>query len=285
MTKTETVQKAPPHVPRWLVRTIWIAHRPATGSPAVGSASDADRDSGGGCSGSGPSGAARARNASRSSASSRTARNLVTPAMNGWADPEPAWWLNLQANPRGHRRAARSATRAVTARAAVGEERARLWAAFLDLGSSAFTDASAALRSRETAIVVLEPRAGVAAPAPRPPAASGDPLDARDAVEALVERQDPPDVVGLHHREVKGVASGQRWRRGEESDVPARRRPTRSGRSTSTIPSIAANPASMSVGRPIARYRWRISWKTSASVHEGLVGRDRQARRPDAPRA
>jgi hypothetical protein len=19
--------------------------------------------------------------------------------MNGWADPEPAWWLNLQANP------------------------------------------------------------------------------------------------------------------------------------------------------------------------------------------
>ena len=25
--------------------------------------------------------------------------NLVTPAMNGWADPEPAWWLNLQAHP------------------------------------------------------------------------------------------------------------------------------------------------------------------------------------------
>ena len=25
--------------------------------------------------------------------------NLVMPAMNGWADPEPAWWLNLQANP------------------------------------------------------------------------------------------------------------------------------------------------------------------------------------------
>ena len=26
--------------------------------------------------------------------------NLVVPAMNGWADPEPAWWLNLQAHPR-----------------------------------------------------------------------------------------------------------------------------------------------------------------------------------------
>ena len=26
-------------------------------------------------------------------------RNLVTPAMNGWAEPEPAWWLNLQSQP------------------------------------------------------------------------------------------------------------------------------------------------------------------------------------------
>ena len=25
--------------------------------------------------------------------------NLVSLAMNGWADPEPAWWLNLQAQP------------------------------------------------------------------------------------------------------------------------------------------------------------------------------------------
>jgi deazaflavin-dependent oxidoreductase (nitroreductase family) len=25
--------------------------------------------------------------------------NLVTLAMNGWAEPEPAWWLNLQAHP------------------------------------------------------------------------------------------------------------------------------------------------------------------------------------------
>ena len=25
--------------------------------------------------------------------------NLVTLAMNGWADAEPAWWLNLQATP------------------------------------------------------------------------------------------------------------------------------------------------------------------------------------------
>ena len=25
--------------------------------------------------------------------------NLVTMAMNGWADDEPAWWLNLQVHP------------------------------------------------------------------------------------------------------------------------------------------------------------------------------------------
>ena len=51
-------------------------------------------------------------------------------------------------------------TRSVTARAAVGEERERLWRAFVDLGSAAFSDANASLRSRETALVVLEPRAG-----------------------------------------------------------------------------------------------------------------------------
>ena len=84
-------------------------------------------------------------------------RNLVTPAMNGWADPEPAWWLNLQARPEATVELP-GGSRQVTARAATGDERARLWARLVGLGSSAYTDASAALRSRETAIVVLEPR-------------------------------------------------------------------------------------------------------------------------------
>ncbi len=83
--------------------------------------------------------------------------NLVVPAMNGWADPEPAWWLNLQANPNATVELS-DGTREVTARPAIGEERARLWASFVGLGSAAFSDASAALRSRETALVVLEPR-------------------------------------------------------------------------------------------------------------------------------
>jgi deazaflavin-dependent oxidoreductase (nitroreductase family) len=84
-------------------------------------------------------------------------QNLITPAMNGWADPEPAWWLNLQAHP--------DATvvlpdgrRDVTARAASAEERPRLWSMLSGLGTAAYTDANAARRTRETAIVILEPR-------------------------------------------------------------------------------------------------------------------------------
>jgi deazaflavin-dependent oxidoreductase (nitroreductase family) len=84
--------------------------------------------------------------------------NLVIPAMNGWADPEPAWWLNLQAHSAATVELPDGA-RAVTARAAVGAERERLWGRLVALGTAAYTDANAALRSRETAIVVLEPRA------------------------------------------------------------------------------------------------------------------------------
>src|SRR6266540_6977755 len=57
--------------------------------------------------------------------------NLVTLAMNGWADAEPAWWLNLQAQ-RDVTVVLADGPRAVRARAAVGEERERLWASFGD---------------------------------------------------------------------------------------------------------------------------------------------------------
>jgi len=81
--------------------------------------------------------------------------NLVTMAMNGWADPEPAWWLNLQAQPDVIVELP-SGPRAVHARLAEKEERARLWAAQAryDPGLDDF----AARRSRETAVVILEPR-------------------------------------------------------------------------------------------------------------------------------
>ena len=48
--------------------------------------------------------------------------NLVTMAMNGWAEPEPAWWLNRQAHPDATV-ALKTGTRAVHGRAAEGQER------------------------------------------------------------------------------------------------------------------------------------------------------------------
>ena len=44
------------------------------------------------------------------------------------------------------------------ARATEGRERERLWSALVALGTAAYTDANAATRSRETAIVIFEPR-------------------------------------------------------------------------------------------------------------------------------
>ena len=84
--------------------------------------------------------------------------NLVTLAMNGWADTDPAWWLNLQAHPGATVHLA-NGSRAVRGRAAAGEERERLWAGFRDYpGWGDNIDALAARRSTETAVVVLEPR-------------------------------------------------------------------------------------------------------------------------------
>jgi deazaflavin-dependent oxidoreductase (nitroreductase family) len=85
--------------------------------------------------------------------------NLVTLAMNGWGRSEPAWWLNLQAQPDTTVGLA-DGPRAVRARAATGAERERLWARLADFpGWGDDIDALAARRSTETAVVVLEPRA------------------------------------------------------------------------------------------------------------------------------
>src|SRR5258706_2117511 len=156
-TSADTAQKAPPNVPRWLVRTIWILHRSlfrvTRGRIGLRPATTTQW------------GMLRLRTVGRHTGKARVAivgyiedgPNLITPAMNGWAQPEPAWWLNLQASPEAAVELL-DGPRTVTARAAVGEERARLWTKFVDLGSSAFTDASAALRSSDTALVILEPR-------------------------------------------------------------------------------------------------------------------------------
>jgi deazaflavin-dependent oxidoreductase (nitroreductase family) len=157
MTASETVD-APRIVPRWVVRIIWVLHRTLYAATAgrVGLRTPTpDRW-----------GMLRLTSIGRRSGRRRTAilgfiedgPNLITPAMNGWAEPEPAWWLNLQAHPEATVELPGGATRPVTARAANEDERPRLWSMLLDLGSAAYTDANAALRSRQTAVVILEPR-------------------------------------------------------------------------------------------------------------------------------
>ena len=81
--------------------------------------------------------------------------NLVTMAMNGWGDAEPAWWLNLQAHPDVTVDLV-DGPRQVTGRAAQGEERKRLWARWRQLDKH--LDGFAARRSMETTVLVLEPR-------------------------------------------------------------------------------------------------------------------------------
>jgi F420H(2)-dependent quinone reductase len=151
-----TSKVAAPLPPRALVRAAWIAHRAIysiTGGRRGLRLPAADRW-----------GMLRLRTTGRRSGLERVAilayiedgPNLVTSAMNGWADPEPAWWLNLAACPDAGVDLV-DGTRLVRARAANGAERARLWARLAEY--NARRDAYAARRSRPTQIVVLEPRA------------------------------------------------------------------------------------------------------------------------------
>jgi deazaflavin-dependent oxidoreductase (nitroreductase family) len=141
--------------PRWFIRSFWVIHRAlhaVSGGRFGLRSARADRW-----------GMLRLTTVGRRTGEERTAilgylddgPNLVTLAMNGWADAEPAWWLNLQAQPDA-RVDLTTGRRMVRARAANGDERARLWAKWVDLDDG--TDAYAALRSGETAVVVLEPR-------------------------------------------------------------------------------------------------------------------------------
>jgi deazaflavin-dependent oxidoreductase (nitroreductase family) len=141
--------------PRWFIRVAWAAHRAIY------------RITGGRRGLRPPTpktyGLMRLHTVGRRSGTKRTAilgyfedgRNLFTLAMNGWGEPEPSWWLNLQASP--------DATidlpegqRSIRARAATGDERARLWAAMARV--EPHLDAYATRRPGGTAVVVFEPR-------------------------------------------------------------------------------------------------------------------------------
>lgn len=77
--------------------------------------------------------------------------------MNGWGEGEPAWWLNLQAQPEATVVMPGGEGRAVRARVADPQERARLLETFRPVWKD--FDRYSALRPTETAIVILEPGA------------------------------------------------------------------------------------------------------------------------------
>jgi len=81
--------------------------------------------------------------------------HLVTLAMNGWGAADPAWWLNLQADPNALVMT-RNWRGPVVARVATGDERDRLWARWSEIDKG--LDGFAARRPGPTAVVVLEPR-------------------------------------------------------------------------------------------------------------------------------
>jgi F420H(2)-dependent quinone reductase len=152
MDMSETSTRAPRLPPRWFVIVAWRIHR-------------AFYRLSGGRLGLWPPkgekwGTLRLTTIGRRSGKERSAilgyyedgPNLVTLAMNGWADGDPAWWVNLLANPRATVELT-DGRRAVRGRAAEGEERARLWELFR--GAEPYAER----RTPETAVVILEPAA------------------------------------------------------------------------------------------------------------------------------
>jgi F420H(2)-dependent quinone reductase len=155
---TNERKRAPWLPPRWFIRSAWVAHR-AIHRFTGGRRGLATPTPGG------KFGYLRLKTVGRRSGQERAAilgyyedgPNLVTLAMNGWADAEPAWWLNLQAHPDAIVDL-KNGSRSVRARAAEGDERMRLWAKLRNYsGYGDDLDAYATLRSSETAVVVLEP--------------------------------------------------------------------------------------------------------------------------------
>jgi F420H(2)-dependent quinone reductase len=160
---SQTVARSPWLPPRWFIRAAWMVHRAIY------------RGSGGrlGLSRPGPGkyGLMRLVTQGRRSGKERgvilayfeDGPNLVTLAMNGWGEAEPAWWLNLMAHPDANVQL-KGGSRAVRGHAAAGEDRERLWARWREVdASSGDLDAYASRRPSETAVVVLEPRTDVTA--------------------------------------------------------------------------------------------------------------------------
>ncbi|GAA1461422.1 nitroreductase family deazaflavin-dependent oxidoreductase [Nocardiopsis exhalans] len=157
MGTTEHDHSPPRLPPRWFVRAFWAGHRllcRVTGGRAGLSRPKP-----------GKYGMLRLHTVGRRTGKPRAVilayfedgPDLVLLAMNGWGDPPPAWWLNLSESPEA-RVDLVGERRSVRAREAQGEERERLWARWGDYSKSVEElDGFAALRSRRTPVVLLEP--------------------------------------------------------------------------------------------------------------------------------
>ena len=149
--------KAPRLPPRWFIRLAWAVHRGAYRVFGGRVGLWRPRANGWGTLRLTTTGRRTGRQRSVMIGYIEDGPNLVSLAMNGWGAGEPAWWLNLQTHP--------DATvdlvdgrRLVRGHAATGDERLRLWARWRTIDTN--LDAFAARRPSETAVVVLEPRAG-----------------------------------------------------------------------------------------------------------------------------
>jgi F420H(2)-dependent quinone reductase len=149
-----SASKPPSPPPRWFVRTAWAVHR-ALHRLSGGRFLRRPRPD--------RWGMMRLTTTGRRTGQERSVivgyfedgPDVVTMAMNGWAEGHPAWWLNLQAHPEATV-VLPDGPRAVRARAADGDERERLWARWRELGDD--VDGYAGQRTTETTVVVLEPR-------------------------------------------------------------------------------------------------------------------------------
>ncbi len=141
--------------PRWSMRAFWIGHRAVLrltrGHVGLRRARP-DRW-----------GMLRLQTLGRQSGQVRSAilgyledgEDLLLLATNGMDERPPAWWLNLQTTPDAIVDLP-DGQRDVRAREAVGGERERFWARWLDQGGGLEQDA--ATLEREIPVIVLEPR-------------------------------------------------------------------------------------------------------------------------------
>jgi F420H(2)-dependent quinone reductase len=153
-----TSSRSPWLPPRWFIRGAWAGHRAIHRFTSGRRGLSLPKPGG-------SFGHLRLKTVGRRSGKERAAilgyiedgPNLVTLAMNGWSSPEPAWWLNLQADPDATVEL-KSGIRAIRARAATGDERDRLWKKVGEYSGYGDLNGFATRRAGQTAVVVLEPR-------------------------------------------------------------------------------------------------------------------------------